>query len=245
MIGIYKLTSPSGKVYIGQSIDLKKRMNYYEINNCKNQKKLYNALKKYGFENFKVEYLYQTNIRFKFEKRMLDELEIFYIKYFDTYKNGYNMTFGGSSNCGRITSDDTKEKMRQSRLGKKLSDETKEKLSKSLYNSEKFKKRYKKILQYNDNGIFIKEWVSAIDIENKLGFNHTNIAKCCNNKINYSYNNFWTYKIDDNYILNLNKTVSFFKNELGKKMSSINKGRKHTVETKKKISVIKSKKIIE
>lgn len=30
MIGIYKITNPNGKVYIGQSIDLERRLYYYK-----------------------------------------------------------------------------------------------------------------------------------------------------------------------------------------------------------------------
>jgi group I intron endonuclease len=57
MIGIYKITSPSGKIYIGQSIDIAKRMNQYaKMHNCKHQVKLLRSLTKYGFSEhiFKV-----------------------------------------------------------------------------------------------------------------------------------------------------------------------------------------------
>jgi len=50
MIGIYKITSPSKKIYIGQSIDIEKRFKYYLNLNCKKQTKLYNSLKKYGYK---------------------------------------------------------------------------------------------------------------------------------------------------------------------------------------------------
>lgn len=47
IIGIYKITSPSGKIYIGQSINIEKRWEKYQkyIENIKNQIKLYNSLK--------------------------------------------------------------------------------------------------------------------------------------------------------------------------------------------------------
>jgi group I intron endonuclease len=47
MIGIYKITSPSGKVYIGQSWDIDKRWVDYKKYNCKAQTILYNSLRKY------------------------------------------------------------------------------------------------------------------------------------------------------------------------------------------------------
>jgi group I intron endonuclease len=51
MIGIYKITSPSGKIYIGQSTNIENRFNSYRILDCKKQIKLYNSLKKYGWDN--------------------------------------------------------------------------------------------------------------------------------------------------------------------------------------------------
>ena len=47
MIGIYKITNPKEKVYIGQSIDIEKRWKrYYYTLNCKSQTALYRSLKK-------------------------------------------------------------------------------------------------------------------------------------------------------------------------------------------------------
>ena len=48
-IGIYKIVSPSEKIYIGQSINIEKRWEKnYKTLKCKTQTKLYNSLKKYG-----------------------------------------------------------------------------------------------------------------------------------------------------------------------------------------------------
>ena len=74
--GIYKLTSPSGKCYIGQSVDIVQRILQYKKLQCKSQIKLYNAIKKYGFKNFKIEILYETNTQFKHLNSMLDIMEI-------------------------------------------------------------------------------------------------------------------------------------------------------------------------
>jgi len=46
--GIYKLTSPSGKCYIGQSVNLEKRILSYARRDCVFQTKIYNAICKYG-----------------------------------------------------------------------------------------------------------------------------------------------------------------------------------------------------
>jgi group I intron endonuclease len=50
MIGIYKITSPSSRVYIGQSVNIERRkVQYGTLINCKNQTRLYASLIKYGF----------------------------------------------------------------------------------------------------------------------------------------------------------------------------------------------------
>lgn len=51
MIGIYKITNPKGKVYIGQSWDIKDRKRVYQRCECKGQQKIYNSIKKYGWKN--------------------------------------------------------------------------------------------------------------------------------------------------------------------------------------------------
>lgn len=57
LICVYKVTNPKGKVYIGSTIDYKRRLVNYETLVCKNQKKLYNSLLKYGFDKHVFEVL--------------------------------------------------------------------------------------------------------------------------------------------------------------------------------------------
>lgn len=47
-VAIYRITSPSNKIYIGQSRNIESRFNSYNSINCKNQKYLRNSLVKYG-----------------------------------------------------------------------------------------------------------------------------------------------------------------------------------------------------
>lgn len=51
MNGIYKITSPTGRVYIGQSTNLKARFKNYIALRCKSQIKLHRSLLKYGEKN--------------------------------------------------------------------------------------------------------------------------------------------------------------------------------------------------
>ena len=49
--GIYKITSPSGKIYIGQSANMDRRLREYKYRNNKTQRRLSNSIKKYGWKN--------------------------------------------------------------------------------------------------------------------------------------------------------------------------------------------------
>ena len=55
LCGIYKISSPTGKIYIGQSKNLEKRFSDYKRANCPQQRKLFNSFYKYGFSNHIIE----------------------------------------------------------------------------------------------------------------------------------------------------------------------------------------------
>lgn len=96
--GIYKWTSPSGKSYIGQAINLKKREREFKRPNSIYTSKgsaIDNARTKYkNFEMWTYEVLEECEID------NLNEREIHWISYYDTHKFGYNSTDGGDGNKG-------------------------------------------------------------------------------------------------------------------------------------------------
>lgn len=55
----------------------------------------------------------------------------------------------------------------------------------------------KKVLQYDLNNNFIKEWDSLISIEKTLNISASNISKCCLNKKYTAYGYIWKYKQED------------------------------------------------
>ena len=61
---IYKITSPSNKIYIGQTVNIIKRKSYYKKGDCKAQPKLYSSFKKYGWDN----HLFELGKLFGFAK---------------------------------------------------------------------------------------------------------------------------------------------------------------------------------
>lgn len=139
MIGtIYKLTSPSNKCYIGQTINLVERKRaLYNPNKYYSGHRLDNAIKKYGIENFQYEIIIQIVESSKEKLReKLDELEKFYIEKYDSYNNGYNMTLGGSGSNGCFQTEESKRKISEkakgrkgSMLGRHLTEEQKNKIS--------------------------------------------------------------------------------------------------------------------
>lgn len=61
MIGIYKITSPSNKIYIGQTTNYITRCKNYRLLRCENQTKLYPSLLKQlsGIQKNNTSLIYQ------------------------------------------------------------------------------------------------------------------------------------------------------------------------------------------
>lgn len=132
MIGIYKITSPSGKIYIGQSIDIKYRFSYYYRGECKNQIRLYNSFLKYGVINHNFEIIEECEID------QLNNQERYWQDYYDVIgENGLNCILTATDSKHVKVSDETKLKMSLAQKGRKHSKETKLKMS----TSQKGKKR--------------------------------------------------------------------------------------------------------
>ena len=115
--------------YTGQTVDLRNRMNVHR--RAKDDNPFYQAIKKYGTENFAY-YFHREDV----PEWELDDLEIHYIEKYDTYGNGYNSSEGGE---GGQKSEETKRKMRESskgtspwNKGKSLSEKHKSNIGKSL-----------------------------------------------------------------------------------------------------------------
>jgi group I intron endonuclease len=112
IVGIYGLRNKiTGKWYVGQSIDIYDRWESYRILKCKLQRKLYAALKKYGFDAFDKIILEKCIA----QKSILDNLEDHYIVLYDSITNGYNLKRGGSA--GTLSSE-SKSRISKSLIGR-------------------------------------------------------------------------------------------------------------------------------
>lgn len=97
---IYCVTNNiNNKKYIGQTIrTIEKRWKQHASDSKRCSYYFHNAIKKYGIENFKINELEKIEKYNKEDlKKSLDKLERYYIKKFNTYKDGYNSTLGGDS----------------------------------------------------------------------------------------------------------------------------------------------------
>ena len=153
---IYKIINDiNNKIYIGQTVETPEKR-WIRHKRCRNYKKyqhihFYKALNKYGIEHFSVFEVKKIEVKTKNQlKQELDKWEKYYIKEFDSFKNGYNSTEGGDggmlgfkhteeskrkmskSHKGVIPSEETRKKMSIAQKGKTFSEETKKILSEKL-----------------------------------------------------------------------------------------------------------------
>jgi len=82
--GIYKITNPEGKIYIGKSINCHKRFNDYRALDCKNQPEILYSLKMYGWFHHTFEVIE------KCESNILTSREQYWIQFYNSIKEGLN-----------------------------------------------------------------------------------------------------------------------------------------------------------
>jgi len=113
MQGIYKITNPEGKIYIGLSTNIENRWESYKYYTgiAKNSSIKF-SLKKYGFENHKFEILEEV----KEDGKKLRERERYWINKTNSLTEGLNDNKGG---CGTLNhTSESKQKISESLKGK-------------------------------------------------------------------------------------------------------------------------------
>ena len=212
--GIYMWTSPSGKSYIGQSVDLQKRKYaFLRFGDIYGGQKINCARKKYHHKS-----LWNYTILEYCGIDDLDEREEYYISLYNTINNGYNCESGGHEN--KIVSDESKQKMSDAKkgkycgensplYGKHLTDEHKRKISEArkgekhpMYGKhrddetkDKIRLRHNKaVVQYTKEGEFVAEYESALVAKNITGINNSHIGDCCLGKRKSAGGFKWSFK---------------------------------------------------
>jgi group I intron endonuclease len=214
-IGIYKITNPNGRIYIGQSTNILLRWGKYKKLHCKDQPSLYNSLLKYGVENHTFDIVEECIIE------LLDKREIYWGEYYDVLSNKHlNNRLGRG--FGSYDSDEVKLKKSLCHKGrsnywlkdKTLSEEHKNKISKSKSGKKQNRTKIRKdkgriktdhiegvikaksipIIQYDLNMNFIQEWPSGATAAKNLGLNQSNIHNAYNGKTKSCGNFIWVKK---------------------------------------------------
>lgn len=193
--GIYKLTSPSGKIYIGQSKNIYKRYLCYSNIGCKNQPRLLHSLLKHGFNNHKFELIIEC------ESEELNDLETFYIKKLKSSSRSFGLNCNNGGGAPKEISLETRKKQSEAKKtpsailialknlkkaqsmtspnkGKKLSDVTKQRMREAR-EKNKHKKR---------NRIYVcsqetKDKISKTLTGNKMSKETIDKRSLSNNKI--------------------------------------------------------------
>lgn len=206
MVGIYKITNPNGRIYIGQSIDIESRWKKYYKLSCKDQPSLYYSFKKYGVENHKFEVVEECLVE------QLNERETFWGFKLDVLSNKHlnnklgsgrgtvseqtrkkisKSSKGISKNKGRKFTEEHKLLISINKLGTKQNRTKirKDKGHKSVYSQirlENLKKaKCKPVAQYDLEGNFIKNWNSGKEAANALNIYQPNINLACKTKGKY------------------------------------------------------------
>lgn len=221
--GIYKYENKiNHKIYIGQSVDIKKRIREhrnaaFNINNKDYNMVIHKAIRKYGENNFQIDILEECL------KEELNDKESYWIKYYDGYKQGYNATEGGDEShihLGEpvelydLKGNYVKEYSNAIEAAKALG-VTKNTIYGILYGDrlstkgyqikrKKDKKEIKPyksrqggkipVLQYTKNNMFIKEWESAAKAARELNLDSSTICKCLKGKLKTHGGFIWKYK---------------------------------------------------
>ena len=168
----YLIVSPNGKPYVGQAKMFHRRMNGHK---SKGKLALINhekwkagegtkvsvicfAIHKYGWENMKITIL---EIYPEWTQELLDSREQYFIRFYDSLKNGYNCNEGGGGNSGYTFTAEAKAKMMG--IGAKP-------VTSCLIKEE-----------YADGTQLVEfvSYASARDAERKTVVNNAHISACC------------------------------------------------------------------
>lgn len=114
---IYKATNlHNGKSYIGFDSAWPARIQSHKTASSKGSQAFYAAIRKYGWEAFTWEVLYQSWDK----QHCLTTMEPYFISEYNTYGiNGYNMTRGGDGVNGYVFTEEARKKMSIAAKGKK------------------------------------------------------------------------------------------------------------------------------
>lgn len=171
---IYKIVNQiNGKIYVGQTIcNIKKRFREHKHASLNQNTYLYNAMRKYGVENFSIMVIDCVN-----SLDELNEKEIYWIKKLNSKTpNGYNILDGGLGVKGFHHSKETKELLKIKSTGNKN--------AKGKHNLS-IEGRKNMILAHKDKVSNFKNKKHTEMAKSKLSQKHSKKVKCIETNIIY------------------------------------------------------------
>lgn len=210
MIGyIYKIVNLiNGKIYIGQTsrtIEQRYKEHLNEAFKYNNSKPLYQAMRKHGAQNFKIECLETVTID------KLNEREIYYIKLFNSIAilgHGYNLNYGGEGNSANYelinslwdlgySMAEICEKSGHSRVTVKtvLKNYSKYSVKAARERGVKYQNtdRCRRIYQYSPSGEYCAEYESVFAAAKELKISVGNIQVALSNPGTIAFGYQWSY----------------------------------------------------
>jgi len=186
----YLIVSPDGTPYVGQAQKFRDRMNKHKsdgklawINHAKHQEGKHAkvctisfAINKHGWENMEIIILEKYVV---WDQFLLDKREQCLIRFYDSFKNGYNSNEGGNGG-GHPHTAEAKARMSASKMGN-TNAPTKP------VTSCKIKEEYADGTQL----VEFVSYASAAEAAKKTGVGKTDISKCCLKKRESAGGRYW------------------------------------------------------
>ena len=196
---IYKITSPTGRIYVGKTKRPKTRVWEYRWRSKKRKSIVHDSIKGYGWEAHKFEIIEETT------DDLLNEREIFWIKELNSFyldnQMGMNMTRGGDGGGQRWMHDVERRKKQSERFkgeggtfyGRHHTEENKKAQSERMKQRQKthptkvpqwgaekgWEAVRKPVVCYDSSGCFLKEYVSVIEAAKELMISSNVVIDSC------------------------------------------------------------------
>ena len=186
---IYKIVSPNGKIYIGQTINKKQRKYHYKNYDFKQQIKLWNSCVKYNWNPIDTFEIIEETIC-GINKQILNEREKYWIGFYDSFNNGLNCNEGGEGNVGYKFSTESIKKMSESKIGVKHPEwrnQQKSEYTKGRKHTEDAKLKMSRVKKERMNDL-IKDKIRKGLVGNQNGIGNIGRSKkilCLTNNVTY------------------------------------------------------------
>lgn len=175
MVGIYKITSPTGRVYIGQSWDIKGRFRFYKCVGSRTQKILHRSFAKYGINNHTFNIIHELPL--DISQEILDEYEIFYLEHYKSL-NINMLNIKGAGRGGKHTSE-TKALM------------SKQQKESHAINPNRNSGQWRAIYQYEIGGQILRRFNSVAEAARDTGICQSCIINCAAGRTSHAGGFLW------------------------------------------------------